>query len=98
MMPLGQKGSHLSNSFLIFADVEIFLNDGDKHIEDDEICNDEPKEDECCAYPGRIVLRLSSRHAVHDSGPILARQDLVHSQKRVPDGVKRDLNGVPVLV
>lgn len=110
-----QERLDLVHPLLILRDIEIFLNNSNKHIQNDDleplvgtsyirwwwrekhtVPKNEPTNKEHGTDPANAkwLLRLSGH--VEQFGPIFARENLVHAQKGVPDGVKRHWRGITV--
>lgn len=94
-----KESFNLLQSLLVFGYVEIFLNNSNEHIQDDDwpidqskyyvevgqltICEDKPENTERSRDPGRPPYIHEIGGAVHYSRPVFTREYLVHSEERI---------------
>jgi hypothetical protein len=62
------------------------------------IGHNEPCNEECCRDPGNVILCLKLCGSIQNLSPILGTQDLIHSQKRVPNRAKGHFVLVPEII
>ncbi|KFY38286.1 hypothetical protein V494_04420 [Pseudogymnoascus sp. VKM F-4513 (FW-928)] len=87
-----REGLDLLEALFVLGDVEILLDDSNKHIYQNEEGQDEPADNETRAHPRRIVVVVERLHIIQDARPVLTRQDLVQPQERIPDGKERRMH------
>jgi hypothetical protein len=98
---LMEEGLDLLKAFLVFGNIEIFLNDSNKHVQDNDwthqfliryqirvgltVGKNEPKDTERSADPCCAIFLLVVGDSVQDAGPILTGENLIHPEERVVD-------------
>ena len=73
----------LLESFLVLRDVKVFLDDSNEHVDQDEVGQDEPADEEYGTDPRGPLLGREAGNRVQDFGPVLAGENLVHAEERV---------------
>ena len=66
-----QKHAHLLHPLLILTDIKVLLNDSNKHIQHDEVCQDVPEDEESGTNPGCVPTVIEASHVIEYRRPVL---------------------------
>ena len=79
--------------FLCFCQLEVFTDDGNKEVDQDEVREQQPYGQKCRREENLELAHLRAQDRVQGIGPVLAREDLVVREEGVEDLVPCHLRG-----